>query len=163
MNEDARYVLYIMIETGLRPSEIVNLQERAIHLDCDIPHVEILPDGRMLKTEDSKREMPLVGVALEAMKLRPQGFARYRDKSSGMSGTINKYLRENALRPTADHTVYSLRHSFKDRLVAAEAPDSLIDSLMGHRSGKPKYGKGPALALKLKFLERISFACPERL
>jgi integrase len=163
LNEEARMVLFVMVETGLRPSEIVNLQEHTIHLDAPIPYVEILPDGRQLKTEDSKREIPLVGVALEAMKLKPQGFPRYRDRSSSMSGALNKYLKENDLRPTSDHTVYSLRHSFKDRLVAAEAPDSLIDSLMGHRSGKPKYGKGPTLELKLKFLERISFPCPERL
>ena len=90
-------------------------------------------------------------------------FARYRDKSSSMSGTLNKYLKENDLRPTCEHTVYSLRHSFKDRLVAAEAPDSLIDSLMGHRTGKPKYGKGPSLELKLKFLEQIAFTSPARL
>lgn len=163
LNEEARSVLFVMIETGLRPSEIVNLLEHSIHLDAPIPYVEILPDGRQLKTEDSKREIPLVGVALEAMKLRPRGFARYRDKSSSMSGTLNKYLMENGLRPTCEHTVYSLRHSFKDRLIAAEAPDSLIDSLMGHRTGKPKYGKGPPLELKLKFLEQIAFPCPARL
>jgi len=28
-----------MIETGLRPSEIVNLQPNTIMLDADIPHV----------------------------------------------------------------------------------------------------------------------------
>ncbi len=163
LNEDARFVLYVMIETGLRPSEIVNLTAQAIHLDCPIPYVEILPEGRQLKTEDSKREMPLVGVALQAIKLRPQGFPRYRDKSSSMSGTLNKYLKENGLRPNSEVSVYSLRHSFRDRLVAAEAPDSLIDSLMGHRSGKPKYGKGPSLELKLKFLEKTAFPCPARL
>ena len=97
------------------------------------------------------------------MKRRPQGFPRYRDKSSSMSGTLNKYLKENGLRPTVEHTVYSLRHSFKDRLVAVEAEDSLIDSLMGHRTGKPKYGSGPTLELKLKFLSRIAFPVPVRL
>jgi integrase len=163
LNEDARFVLYVMIETGMRPSEIVNLQAHTIHLDAPIPYVEILPDGRQLKTEDSRREIPLVGVALEALKLRPHGFAKYRDKSSGMSGTLNKYLKENGLRPTVEHTVYSLRHSFKDRLAAAEAPDSLIDNLMGHRTGKPRYGKGPSLVLKLKFLAAIAFTSPKRL
>jgi len=69
----------------------------------------------------------------------------------------------NGLRPTKDHTVYSLRHSFKDMLIAAEAPDSLIDSLMGHRTGKPKYGKGPPLELKLKFMQSIAFTAPSRL
>lgn len=57
--------------------------------------------------------------------------------------------------PSGGHTVYSLRHSFKDRLVAAQAPGSLIDALMGHKTYKPKYGKGPSLELKLKFLNAI--------
>jgi integrase len=141
----------------------VNLQRHSIHLDAPIPYVEVLPDGRRLKTEDSRREIPLVGAALAAMKLRPDGFPRYRDKASALSATVNKFLGEQGLRPTKDHTIYSLRHSFKDRLVAAEAPDSLIDSLMGHRTGKPKYGKGPSLELKLKFLQSIAFTPPSRL
>jgi integrase len=80
-----------------------------------------------------------------------------------LSATLNKYLWENDLRPTQDHTVYSLRHSFKDRLIAVEAPDSLIDSLMGHKTYKPRYGRGPSLELKLKFLEQIAFRSPARL
>jgi integrase len=160
LNEDARYVLYVVAETGMRPSEVVNLQEDAIRLDAKIPYVRVQPDGRRLKTEDSEREIPLVGVALAAMKLRPQGFPRYRDKSSSLSATVNKFLRVNGLRPTKDHSVYSLRHSFKDRLVAAEAPDSLIDSLMGHKTYKPKYGKGPSLELKVKYLQQIAFKPP---
>lgn len=60
LNEEARLVLYVMIETGLRPSEIVNLREGTIFLGAGIPHVKIAADGRRLKTEDSAREMPLV-------------------------------------------------------------------------------------------------------
>jgi hypothetical protein len=74
-----------------------------------------------------------------------------------------KFLGDHKLRPTKQHSAYSLRHSFKDRLVAVEAPDSLIDSLMGHRTGKPKYGKGPSLELKFKYLESIVFTPPSRL
>ena len=51
LNEDARFVLYVMIETGLRPSEIVNLREKTIVLDARVPHVRIVADGRRLKTE----------------------------------------------------------------------------------------------------------------
>jgi integrase len=153
----------VMIETGLRPSEIVNLQEQTIVLDASVPHVRIIADGRRLKTEQSERDIPLVGVALKALQMHPSGFPRYRDKSSVLSATINKFLFENGLRPTKDHTLYSLRHSFKDRLVAAEAPDSLIDSLMGHRTNKPKYGKGPPLELKLKYLAQIAFNTPVEL
>ena len=57
LNEDARLIVYILADTGLRPSEVVNLQPHAIHLDAPIPYVEILPDGRVLKTEDSRREV----------------------------------------------------------------------------------------------------------
>jgi len=163
LNEEARFVLYVMIETGLRLSEIVNLQENTIILDAAIPHVRVMPDGRRLKTDDSEREIPLTGVALKALTLKPHGFPKYRDKGSSLSATVNKYLLENGLRPTPDHSAYSLRHSFKDRLVAVEAPDSLIDSLMGHKTYKPKYGKGPSLELKLKFLELIAFPSPDRL
>jgi integrase len=163
LNEDARYVLYVMIETGLRPSEIVNLQPNAIFLDAPIPYVRIQPDGRRLKTEDSLREVPLVGVALAAMKLRPNGFPRYQDKSSSLSALVNKFLGDNGLRPSKDHSVYSFRHSFKDRLVSAEASDTVIDSLMGHKTYKPKYGRGPSLELKFKVLTGIAFTSPERL
>lgn len=160
LNEDARLIFHVVAEMGMRPSEVVNLQPNAIVLDAEIPYVKIFPDGRRLKTADSEREIPLIGWALDALKKRPEGFPRYRDKSSSLSAAVNKYLWENKLRPTKDHTVYSLRHSFKDRLIAAEAPDSLIDSLMGHKSYKPKYGKGPPLELKLKYLQRIALKPP---
>jgi len=163
LNEDARFVLYVMIETGLLPSEIVNLREKTIILNAAVPHVRIMADGRRLKTEDSEREIPLVGVALKALTLRPRGFPKYHDNGTGLSATVNKFMSENGLRPTKDHSVYSLRHSFRDRLVAVETPDSLIDSLMGHRTYKPKYGKGPSLELKLKFLDMIAFPAPDRL
>jgi len=163
LNEDARYIIYVIADSGLRPSEIVNLNRKTIHLSAKIPYVSVLPDGRRLKTDDSLREIPLVGAALAALKAKPEGFPRYRDNSSTFSATANKFLLENGLRPTEEHTVYSLRHSFKDRLIAAEAQDSLIDSLMGHDTYKPKYGKGPSLELKLKYLQRIAFKPPPSL
>src|SRR5260370_649037 len=39
LNEDARFVIYVAVETGLRLSEVVNLQESTIHLDAAIPYV----------------------------------------------------------------------------------------------------------------------------
>jgi hypothetical protein len=54
----------------------VNLTQNTIHLDHRVPHVEVLPEGRVLKTETSKRHIPLVGVSLAAMRLQPQGERR---------------------------------------------------------------------------------------
>lgn len=107
LNEDARLVLYVMIETGLRLSEIVNLRDGTIFLDAVSPYVKVAADGRRLKTQDSARELPLVGVALAAMKLRPHGFAKYRDKATVLSATVNKYLTENDLRPTRGHSLFA--------------------------------------------------------
>ena len=45
LNEDARHVLYVVADTGLRPSEVVNLTEAAICLDAAIPHVKITAGG----------------------------------------------------------------------------------------------------------------------
>jgi hypothetical protein len=39
--------------------------------------IRIQAEGRILKTEHSQRDIPLVGLALDAMKRRPGGFPRY--------------------------------------------------------------------------------------
>jgi integrase len=163
LNNEARRAIFLIADTGLRISEAVNLNETTIHLDCDIPHVRVLPDGRRVKTADSIREIPLVGTALAAMKLHPNGFPRYVDKGASFSGYVNGFLLEKGLRPTRKHTAYSLRHTFKDRLIAARAQDSMIEALMGHSDDHPKYGSGPALDLKFEVLHRIAFTPPATL
>jgi integrase len=160
LNDEARDVVYAVMETGARPSEIVNLTAQRIVLDAEIPYIRIQPEGRLLKTQHSERDIPLVGLALEAMKRHPQGFPRYFDKGSSLSATLMKHFSKRELLPTAQHKVYSFRHSFKDRLKAVEAPEELIDEMMGHRTHKPQYGDGYGLKLKLKYLRMIAFTLP---
>lgn len=134
LNSEARDVVYLISETGLRLSEAANLTASTIHLDTEIPYVSVRPIGRKMKTAQSARDIPLVGVALEAMRRNPAGFPRYRDKAAGLSALVNKYLSVHDLRPTPQHTLYSLRHTFEDRLTALEPPDKIIPALMGHKS-----------------------------
>ena len=54
----------------------------------------------------------------------------------------------------------SVSNGMRERSVWPQAPDSLIDSLMGHKTYKPKYGKGPSLELKLKYRQQIAFKPP---
>jgi hypothetical protein len=108
-----------------------------------------------LKTEHSARDVPLVGMALDAMRRHPDGFPRYFDKGSNLSATLMKHFKKRELLPTEKHSIYSFRHSFKDRLKAVEAPEELIDELMGHVVDKPKYGDGYGLKLKAKYLQAI--------
>lgn len=160
LNDEARAVVYLMSETGLRISEMVNLTVETIDLASNIPHVKVRPDGRRMKTEHSERDVPLVGVALMALRAHPDGFPRYRDKATSLSNLVNDYFGVHGLRPTAQHSLYSLRHTFEDRLTAVEAPDKVIAALMGHRFYRPKYGSGPTLEQKASWLGRIAFDPP---
>jgi hypothetical protein len=160
LNGEAQDLIYLIADTGLRPSEAAGLLPEQIHLDAPIPFVEIRPIGRKLKNPQSARDMPLVGCALAAMRRRPNGFPRYRDKADSLSAIANKMLGKRKLLPTDNHSLYSLRHTFEDRLTAVEAPEKLIAALMGHKYFRPKYGAGPSLEQKREWLERIAFKPP---
>ncbi len=160
LNAEARRVVLVCIETGMRPTEVVNLRPEHIHLDAPVPYVEVKAAGRVLKTEHSERSIPLVGVALEAMLLQPNGFPRYRDKSNGLSATVNKFFKDNNLSGTEGQSLYSFRHSFEDRLTAVECPEKIVAALMGHKWHRPKYGRGPTLDHVREWLRKIAFRAP---
>jgi integrase len=101
-----------------------------------------------------------VGVALMAMREQPDGFPRYRDKADVLSALVNKALDVRGLRPEVGQSLYSLRHTFEDRLTAVDAPDKIIACLMGHKWSRPRYGVGPSLDHKREWLERIAFRPP---
>jgi integrase len=161
LNPEARAIVYLMAETGLRPSEACNLDRSTIQLQHKIPHVQVRPDGRQMKTDDSRRDIPPVSVALKVMRKHPEGFPRYRDKADSLSALVNKALSTRNLRPEPGQSLYSLRHTFEDRLTAVEAPEKVVASLMGHKWHRPRYGKGPSLELKRKWLKRIAFRAPK--
>lgn len=157
LNDQARDVVYLLAATGLRPSEACNLTEETIFLETPVPYIAIIGAGRSLKTANSAREFPLTGLALEVMKRNPMGFPRYRDKSDPLSAIVMKTLSAKQLLPTPAHSLYSLRHTFKDRLREVGAPEELIDRLMGHKTDKPDYGEGHSIRLKLEWLRKIEF------
>jgi integrase len=130
LNQAARDIVYVLVETGARPSELVNLTRDRIRLNADIPYIRVAAQdredeapGRELKTVQSERDIPLVGIALDAMRRHPDGFPRYFDKADNFSAAVSKYLKKHRLLPTPKHSIYSLRHSFKDRLKDVEAPE----------------------------------------
>jgi len=162
LNEEARAILLITLETGARLSEIANLQPEHIHLTHNIPYISIKPvdDGvlaREVKTSSSIRDVPLVGVALHAMRKFPSGFPRYWDKGSTLSTTIGKYMRDREVNGEAGVTaVHSLRHSFKDRMREAEIDETLIKLIQGHAEQGVVYGSGFSLVRKQKAIEAIA-------
>lgn len=160
LHKECQLFLFAMADTGARPSELLGLDASSsdIRLDCTIPYIHIRPkDKRALKTVQSERQIPLVGSALYAFKNLPEGFEHYFGKADQLSANINKYLRDHGLLPTDDHSIYSLRHSFEDRLTAVEPPEKVQAALMGHKYHRPRYGKGPSLEQKKEWLNKICF------
>ncbi len=95
-----------------------------------------------MKTRNARRVIPLVGVSLDAFKACPKGFPKYRSSSASLSTTVNKFLRSNGLMETPDHSLYGLRHSFEDRLLAAGLDERIRRDLFGHALNRERYGKG---------------------
>ena len=156
LNDEGRLLLAVMAETGARPSELIGLQTEDIMLDCPIPHIVIKSrKNKALKNVHSERVIPLTGYALEALKNKPDGFPKYKNKPDHLSNAVNKFLRENSLMPSNQHTVYSLRHSFQDRILSVNAPDRVQAELMGHKFHRPKYGNGASLEQKRDWLNKI--------
>jgi len=155
LNAQARRAFFVMIETGMRPEEVVNLRRGHICRDHNIPHLEVKAEDREVKTANSIRDIPLVGVSLAAVDaaladLREDEdrlFPNYYDNASGWSATVGKHLRVNKLKETGRHVPYSIRHSFKTRLRKymldrnGYRGDELLDLMMGHDQGKEDYGE----------------------
>lgn len=85
---------------------------------------------------------------------------RYRGNAASLSVLVNKALDSRGMKPTPGHSLYSLKHSFEDRLTALDPPDKIIAVLMGHKFSRPRYGAGPPLEQLQGWLDRIAFRPP---
>ncbi len=171
---DHRLIIYLLIETGARPGEIVNLRPENIMLNHPVPHIRIRTIAkREVKTKNAERDIPLVGISLWAAKQRPNGFPALADREDSVSGNINKYLRNNGLKEGPKHRLYSLRSAFQDRMIAIRHPDHgqmperMQADLFGHGIGRPKYGAGcssqnlEVFSQAADYLQAMAFALPE--
>ena len=157
LNRQGALLCMALIETGCRPSELANIKPENIRLDAYVPHIRIRPTkDRELKSGASVRDIPLVGVALEAMQQAPNGFPHYRDRSYLLSASLTKAFKTRELFPTKQHRIYSFRHSFENRMLEAGLDFGLRCTLMGHRNPRPEYGDGGSLAYRREELLKIA-------
>ena len=150
-NDDLRHLLAMLLDTGMRLSEAAGLHVADIHIDHEFPYVEVRPNkARRLKTSNSKRIIPLVGDSLWAAQQvtatqQNYCFPRYaRDgycNGNSASAALGKWMKNHC---EAGATVHGIRHAFRDRLRAVEAPVDLIDQLGGWsvKSVGMSYGDG---------------------
>jgi site-specific recombinase XerD len=161
LNREAALLCFALIETGCRPSELSNILPENICLDAEVPHIRIRSTkARQLKSKASIRDVPLVGVSLEAMKLARNGFPHYRERGYLLSQSLTKAFKARKLFPSENHRIYSFRHSFENRMLEAGIDFGLRCTLMGHRNPRPEYGDGGSLIYRraemLKIVHQVN-------
>ena len=166
MDDDLRWLLALLIDSGLRLGEATGLATNDIVLEHEIPYVKVRPHPwRRLKTLGSQRNVPLVGISFWAAKrIKEQGtyqrfaFPRYTDSeycnANSASAALNKWLKPYIPR---NCVVHSLRHSFRDRLRAVECPSDIVDRLGGWLTAGvgQTYGKGYPLKILCNWIEEL--------
>lgn len=159
LNSEAADALLILVNTGLRPSEVLSCPRGDFCLETEIPFLRVAPNGRELKQRHTQRDIPLLGVSLDAGRriVARGGILRYAHKASAWSSLVNKYLQNNGLKETPRHTAYSLRHSVEDALLAAGIDDRVRADILGHKYARPSYGSGGGLEMRHTALSKIAF------
>ena len=163
INDERRWLVALLSDSGMRLSEAIGLTTEDIKLDSDIPYVVIKPHPwRPLKTRASHRLVPLVGSSLWAAQ-RVDGknqfaFPSYCDgvtlKSNSASQTLNKWM---GTVTKSHYVLHGFRHAFRDRLRAVECPSEVIDQLGGWTlsSVGQGYGNGYPLETLHKWLLKV--------
>ncbi|RVC08966.1 tyrosine-type recombinase/integrase, partial [Mesorhizobium sp. M7A.F.Ca.CA.002.15.2.1] len=140
---DLQHIWRILKGTGCRLAEVSGLRVADVHLEHAIPHITVeWHDDRRIKNAVSRRNVPLIGDALDAATEAKAAagnaamlFPTYgRPKgASSASAALGKHVRACVTDPKA--TTHSLRHLMKDRLRLAGVTKSDQDIVLGHSSG----------------------------
>jgi len=151
-NDELRWIIAIISDTGMRLAEAVGLKAEDIILNSNTPHILLKPnEKRRLKTKQSERSIPLVGASLwgatQAFNIQSKGylFKRYNKSNqcnaNSASAALNKWIKSYT---QTDIVMHSFRHSMRDRLRAIECPSDIIDSIGGWSKGSvgENYGSG---------------------
>lgn len=167
VDDEARWLLALLSDTGMRLSEGAGLAVEDVQLNCEFPHLIIQPHPwRSLKTSSSTRKLPLVGESLWAAKramsatnapyLFPSICDGQTTKGNSTSAKLNKWMKARI--KGEGKVVHSFRHSMRDRLRAVECPPDIIDQLGGWTTGGvgQGYGSGYPMEVLAKWLGRTA-------
>ncbi|MCY0856863.1 tyrosine-type recombinase/integrase [Cupriavidus sp. D39] len=165
-DDEIRWLLAMLIDTGARIAEIAGLALSDIVLNHRYPHIDIRAHGwRGLKSAASIRKLPLVGVALwaasrvvsEAKPGQTHAFPRYnklpQTKRNGAASSMGAWMKQRDIHCQ----IHGLRHAFVDRLRRAGCPLDIRATLCGWsiRSIETRYGVGFGLAETSQWMAKI--------
>ena len=144
LDDDQRWLLALISDTGMRLSEALGLHIEGIKVD---------------------KKIPLVGSALWAahrIKSNSEGspfaFPRYTSSNkcnaNSASAALNKWMKP---RLPEGCVIHSFRHSLRDRLRAVKCPSDVIDEIGGWVTAGVghNYGEGYPLETKAEMMKSI--------
>ena len=151
-DDSLRWLAALISDTGMCLAEAVGLSKDDLNITDEVPHVVIRKyPWRPLKTSGSERTIPLVGAALWASQrlsdtvsgqfLFPQYVDGISTNANSASAALNKWMKTFLPKECVMH---GMRHAFRDRLRAVNAPTDMIDQLGGwvKTSIGQNYGEG---------------------
>ena len=142
------------------------LGERELFHDTEIPYVRLCErPWRPLKTISSKRDVPLVGVALWAAQrayenspndyLLPRYCSEDGCTADYASNSLNKWMKPFV----PDRCfIHSFRPSLRDRLRVFECPSDIIDQIGGWKTAGvgQYYGTGFELDVLFQWMKKLN-------
>ena len=167
INDERRWLIALISDTGLRLGEAVGLLKSDFQIMDGIPVVAVKPyHWRRLKTKNSERLVPLVGFSLWAKdRILQSGnnsefaFPCYNktklSNANSASAALNKFLVSQV--PNCG-TIHGFRHSLRDRLRKVETPADIIDQIGGWTTSGVghSYGLGYPLPVLLRWMLQIT-------
>ena len=166
IDDDMRWLIALISDTGMRLSEAAGLHKDDIVLGDAVPHLIVQSHPwRGLKTGSSERHIPLVGASLWATQRiihqsyqSKLAFPRYnrQEQTNGNSASaaLNKWLKSYL---PAGCSIHSFRHSLRDRLRSVGCPSGATNNVGGWSQDNTgaKYGTGYTLQHLNEFMKKI--------
>ncbi len=165
INDELRWLVALISDTGMRLAEATGLLVEDITLDTEVPCVLVQSHSwRPLKTKGSRRNIPLVGKALWSAKRVKEiseskfAFPRYNKSTftntNTASASLNKWLRSEGF---GQYSMHSFRHSLRDRLRYVACPNEISDQIGGwsNKTVGQNYGDGYRLCDLNKWMQKL--------
>ena len=140
MTEDDRTALAVLVSTGMRGGELMQVDE--VKSADGIRYLDLT--DATVKTQGSRRRVPLhAAVGDVSFPLQTN------------QNRLNRIIREEFSDPAL--TLHSLRHTFKDLARDAEINKEVSDFITGHSQGDVAggYGQGPSLKKRYEAIMSI--------
>ena len=166
LDDEMRWLVALVADTGMRIGEAAGLLRKDLRRDEESNWtVDIVPHPwRSLKTDGSKRTIPLVGSSSWAAErilaqecLSAFAFPRYNSSTTtnanSASAGANKWLKSYA---PAGATMHGFRHAMRDRLRAVECPADIADQIGGWQTDGvgQSYGSGYPIEVLRRWLAK---------